>query len=283
MTLSNQKSCCPGESQNKDVNAGQIKRLISEYYVSLLGNNNCCSQSCCSEKPNQKVAENLGYSQEKLADIPDDAAEHSFGCGTPLAYAEVKNGDVVLDLGSGAGIDVFLASKMVETEGRAIGLDMTQEMIDRARKNAAEAGIQNVEFRLGEMEDMPVESESIDWIISNCVINLSPDKNKVFSEAFRVLKSGGRMLISDIVADGLPEEVRHSPAIWTSCIGGAIPENDYLQAFRNAGFQDIKILNKVEFSSALLEQSLNCYFEDSKQTGKADIELASITVSATKL
>ena len=284
MTLNDGKSCCAEESQKQNADAVQIKQSVRDHYAALIEKQSCCcSQSCCSEASEQEVAELLGYRSEELAEIPEDAVEHSFGCGTPLVYADVKEGDVVLDLGSGAGIDVFLASKMVGAEGKVMGLDMTQEMIDRARENAEEAGIQNVEFRLGEMEDMPVEDESIDWIMSNCVINLSPDKSKVFSEAFRVLKAGGKMMISDIVADGLPEDVRKNPTIWSCCIGGAMPEDDYLQTFRDAGFQDVRIVDKAEYNSAFLEQFLDCCPADSKQAGKADIKIASITVSAVKL
>jgi len=281
MTLGNAKSCCAGESRNMD--EAQIKRYVRDYYAGLIDKQSCCcSQSCCSEVSERELAELIGYSSEELAEIPEDAVEHSFGCGTPLAYADVKEGDVVLDLGSGAGIDVFLASRMVGAGGKVIGLDMTQEMVDRARKNAQEAGIQNVEFRLGEMEDMPIEDDSIDWVISNCVINLSPDKSKVFSEAFRVLKAGGKMMISDIVADGLPESVRENPTIWSCCIGGAMPEDEYLQAFRDAGFRDVKIVGKAEYNSALLERLLDCCPTDSKQSGEAGIRIASVTVSAIK-
>lgn len=283
MALNEAKSCCAGESQNEDINAAQIRQSVSDYYAALIERQSCCcSESCCPERPRRTAAENVGYNAEELAEIPDDAAEQSFGCGTPLAYADVKKGDVVLDLGSGAGIDVFLASRMVEAEGKVIGLDMTQKMIDRARKNAAEAGIQNVEFRLGEMEDMPVEDESVDWVISNCVINLSPDKGKVFGEASRVLKAGGRMLVSDIVADGLPESMRKDPTIWSCCIGGAMPEDDYLQAFRDAGLRNVKILSKVVYNPAILEKYSDCCPADSEQSEKTDTKLASITVSATK-
>jgi len=282
MTLNDEKSCCAGESQKQNVDSAQIKQAVSRHYVGLIEKQSCCSQPCCSESKHE-AAESLGYGSEELAGIPDDAAEHAFGCGTPVAHADIKEGDVVLDLGSGAGIDVFLASKMVGAEGKVIGLDMTKEMIDRARENAAEAGIQNVEFRLGEMEDMPVEDASVDWIISNCVINLSPDKSEVFGEAFRVLKSGGRMLVSDIVADGLPESVRKNPTVWACCIGGAMPEDDYLQAFRGAGFQDVRILAKVEYNPAALDKYLDCCSTDSKPSGESDVKIASITVSASKL
>jgi SAM-dependent methyltransferase len=230
-----------------------------------------------------------GYTEEQISQLPEDVVNNSFGCGNPVALAEIKEGDVVLDLGSGVGIDVFLASKRVGPNGKAIGVDMTPQMIAKARKNAARMGVNNVEFRLGEMEAMPVESNSVDLIISNCVINLSPDKDKVFSEAFRVLKPNGRMLISDIVAKNLPEVIKSDMESWAGCIAGALEEEEYLEKIRRTGFADVHIADKTKFDLAILEDSC-CDLSDALgeevmakvATDLDKIEVASIKVSATK-
>jgi ubiquinone/menaquinone biosynthesis C-methylase UbiE len=169
----------------------------------------------------------------------------SLGCGNPLAIAELQPGEVVLDLGSGGGIDCFLAARKVGTEGRVIGLDMTPDMIKLARRNAKKLDAQNVDFRYGEMEDMPLPSESVDVVISNCVINLSPDKDAVFGEAFRVLRPGGRLSVSDMVVDGeLPEALRQNLNAWAGCIAGALDELDYLDKIRAAGFTRVEVLSR---------------------------------------
>ncbi|MCJ7668450.1 MAG: arsenite methyltransferase, partial [Anaerolineae bacterium] len=180
----------------------------------------CCpSSSCCT--PEEACTAATLYSSEDLAGLPSSVMGVTLGCGNPTAIAGLKPGEVVLDLGSGGGIDVFLAARKVGPTGKVIGLDMTQEMIDLAQRNAWKVGAQNVEFRLGEMEDMPFEDESIDVIISNCVINLSPDKDRVFAEAYRVLKPGGRMAVSDLVTEGgLPSAVKESVEAWVGCVAG---------------------------------------------------------------
>jgi SAM-dependent methyltransferase len=170
---------------------------------------------------------------------------NSFGCGNPVAFSKMQPGDVVLDLGSGAGIDLLLAAKKVGPEGRVIGVDMTDEMIDRARENAAGAGLTNVEVRKGLIEELPVEDASVDWVISNCVINLSPEKDRVFAEIARVLKPGGRMRVSDIVAEELPDWVKQNDALYCSCIGGAIPEADYLAGLEAAGLVDAVVEDRL--------------------------------------
>ncbi|MFW9975058.1 MAG: arsenite methyltransferase [Candidatus Thorarchaeota archaeon] len=206
------------------------------------------SSSCCGPKQEVKVtrinlAEALGYDTEG---IPTGATESFAGCGNPVALASLKDGEVVLDLGSGAGLDMFVASKKVGATGKVIGVDMTPAMIEKARKNAEELGITNVEFRFGDIEDMPVEDDSVDVVISNCVINLAPDKGKVFREAYRVLKPGGRVMVSDIVlSKPLPQEIRDEVITYTGCIGGAILDGEYLQHMRDAGFQDVKITSKA--------------------------------------
>ncbi|MEM3531507.1 MAG: arsenite methyltransferase [Candidatus Methanomethyliaceae archaeon] len=171
------------------------------------------------------------------------------GCGNPVALASIKEGETVLDLGSGGGIDVFLAAKKVGTKGKVIGVDMTEEMINKARDVASKYGYNNVEFRLGEIENLPIESESVDVIISNCVINLSPDKERVFREAYRVLKPGGRIMISDLVTEGeLPETLKKSFDAWANCVAGALEKNDYLGVIRKAGFKNVKIVSETPYT-----------------------------------
>lgn len=212
----------------------------------------CCSgASCCGALSMESYAASIGYTVEELGELPEHTVSASAGCGNPTALAALKEGEVVLDLGSGGGIDVFLASKKVGPSGRAIGVDMTQEMIDLASKSAAKMGVENVEFRLGEIEDLPVDNEAVDVIISNCVINLSPDKDRVFREAYRVLKPGGRITVSDIVTDGpLPEEIRENPDQWAACIAGALDQRDYIDKISKAGFQNVKVLSRKGFNIA---------------------------------
>ncbi|TET52025.1 MAG: arsenite methyltransferase [Anaerolineales bacterium] len=210
----------------------------------------CCGSSAETAR-DTGVAAGL-YAAEALAGLPDGAPGASLGCGDPTAIASLKPGDVVLDLGAGGGIDCFLAANKVGPEGRVIGLDMTPEMIKLARRNAKEMGLTNVDFRFGEMEDIPLPDESVDVIISNCVINLSPDKDAVFSEAFRVLRPGGRMSVSDIVVDGqLPEAVQESLAAWCGCISGGLEEAEYLARIRAAGFDDVEIVSRNQATTAL--------------------------------
>ena len=221
---------------------------IAAEFVEKGGPASCCppeQASCCG--PSQTDVTQLTnamrlYSAQELADLPESVTDAAMGCGNPTAIAELQPGEVVLDLGSGGGIDCFLAARQVGPQGRVIGLDMTPEMIKLARRNAKKVGATNVEFRYGEMEDMPLPDESVDVIISNCVINLSPDKDKVFSEAYRVLRPGGRLAISDIVTYGpLPEVVRSSLEAWAGCVAGALDETVYLDKMRQAGFTQIEV------------------------------------------
>ncbi len=191
------------------------------------------------------VAAVAGYDQTELRALPSDAVANSFGCGNPLALAEVSPGQVVVDIGSGAGIDCLLAARKVGPTGRVIGIDMTPVMIEKAKENARRAGVSQVEFRLGEAESMPVEDGTADWVISNCVINLSPDKPRVFREAFRVLKPGGRLSITDIMVEDLPWFLRRSPALYTACVAGAISETQYLNGLRAAGFSDVQVTERI--------------------------------------
>jgi arsenite methyltransferase len=226
---------------------------IARRYVEEPGRASCCgpsqaADSCCGPSATTieitEAASRL-YAGEELDELPESVTDVSLGCGNPTAIAELKPGEVVLDLGSGGGIDCFLAAKKVGPEGRVIGLDMTPDMIKLARRNAKKIGATNVEFRFGEMEEMPLEDASVDVIISNCVVNLSPDKDAVFGEANRVLRPGGRMSISDIVIHGeLPESIRNRLDVWAGCVAGALDESDYLSKIRAAGFEDVEVVSR---------------------------------------
>ncbi len=217
-----------------------VRRRYGEIAAQAQEATSCCpSSSCCT--PEEACSAAALYSSEELSGLPESVTEMAMGCGNPSAIAGLKPGEVVLDLGSGGGIDLFLAAQKVGPTGKAIGLDMTQEMIDLAQNNAQKVGVQNVEFRLGEIEGMPFEDDSIDVIISNCVINLSPDKDRVFAEAYRVLKPGGRMVISDLVTEGhLPLAVKESVEAWVGCVAGALDKREYLEKIEAAGFIDLK-------------------------------------------
>lgn len=205
---------------------------------------------CCGPPEQHGVVTKLaGYGGEELQSLPADAVVNSFGCGNPVAFANLREGQVILDLGSGAGIDILLAAKKVGPTGRAIGIDMTDEMIARARENIGASGLTNVEVRKGIIEDLPVESESVDWVISNCVINLSPEKDRVFAEIQRVLKPGGRISISDIVVQDLPEWVEHDPRLYSACVAGAISEEEYMQGLRDAGLTDVQVTDRIVYDS----------------------------------
>ncbi len=226
----------------------EIKEHVKKRYseIAQLGES-CCSSSCCSPSATDRTMQ-IGYSEDEMKDIPE-ASIMGLGCGNPVALASLKEGEDVLDLGSGGGIDVFLAAKKVGAKGRVIGVDMTEEMIDRARATALEYGYENVEFRFGEIENLPVEDGSVNVVISNCVVNLSPDKEKVFQEAFRVLRTGGRLLISDIVTEGeLPDQVRKNFDAWAGCIAGALEKNQYLDTIRRAGFKNVRIVSQSTFN-----------------------------------
>jgi len=226
----------------------KIKAQVQAYYSERVQNpaaGGCCTKSS-SHAPS--IPDLAGYQREVLTSIPTAAAEKSFGCGDPLAFAEVQPGQTVLDIGSGAGIDCFIASQKVGPTGKVIGLDMTPAMLETARRNAREGGYTNVEFRQGEAENMPVEDGSVDWVISNCVINLSPAKEKVFAEINRVLKPDGRLSISDIVADALPDFVRQDKAAYCGCIGGAIPEAEYLNLLAQAGLVDVRVEARLDYT-----------------------------------
>ncbi len=247
------KMPCCGTSEVVPQQTNEVKEYVKQRYAGMVkapGKRSCCGAA--SGQLDAKVALSAGYTEDQLSGLPAHAMEHSFGCGNPVALAGIEPGQTVLDIGSGAGIDVLLAARKVGPAGRVIGLDMTPEMIEAAKTNAAEAGVTNVEFRLGDAEDMPVDSGTVDWIISNCVINLAPDKAKVFSEAYRVLRPGGGILVSDLVTHDLPENVRHSLEAWAGCVAGALEEGDYIAAIREAGFSDVDIVARVDYDAGMI-------------------------------
>lgn len=232
-----------------------IKQDVREAYGKIAREgSSCCgsSGSCCGDNrfaasPSQLV----GYTEAELKSIPE-GADLGLGCGNPVALASLKAGETVLDLGSGPGMDCFLSSVIVGKNGKVIGVDMTPEMLDRARANAKKGNYKNVEFRLGEIENIPVADNSVDAVISNCVINLSNDKGRVFEEAYRVLKPGGRLMVSDIVLEkDLPETLKNSSEAYCSCIAGAALKNDYLKIIKAAGFQSIEVVGETTSSVQL--------------------------------
>ncbi|MEE9520154.1 MAG: arsenite methyltransferase [Dehalococcoidales bacterium] len=228
----------------------EIKKKVREGYAEIAKKErSCCAptSSCGSADLAQTVSKNIGYTDEELGSVPE-GANLGLGCGNPVALASLAEGETVLDLGSGAGFDCFLAANRVGKTGRVIGVDMTPEMIEKARANAQKSDYQNVEFRLGEIENIPAADNSVDVVISNCVINLSPDKGRVFQEMFRVLKPGGRLMVSDIVLlKELPDFIKDSIAAYVGCISGALMKDDYIEAIGKAGFQKVKIIDEAPF------------------------------------
>jgi arsenite methyltransferase len=235
------------------MNEKKIREQVSRDYARAV-TASACGSCCCGSAavPKYTVSKLAGYTSEELAALPPEAVVNSFGCGNPLAFSAIQPGQVVLDLGSGAGIDILLAAKKVGPTGRVIGVDMTDEMIAKARENIAAAGLGNAEVRKGLIEEMPVEDDSVDWVISNCVINLSPEKPRVFAEIARVLKPGGWMLVSDIVAEALPEEIRNDPALYSGCIAGAISETVYVQGLKDAGLANVEVVERLVYDQSQL-------------------------------
>lgn len=219
--------------------AQEIKQVVKEHYEQLAQE----GQSCCGDARTGYL-EQIGYAKEDLAKLDDGVLSVGAGCGSPVALAELREGETVLDLGSGGGIDVFLAAQKVGQCGRAIGVDMTEAMVERARANAQKMGITNVEFLFGEIESLPLKDASVDVVISNCVVNLAPDKGRVFREAFRVLKPGGRLIVSDLVTYGqmLPL-LKENLQAWAGCVAGALEDEAYLKTIRDAGFQRVEIID----------------------------------------
>jgi len=237
--------------QEKDV-----KKNVKEGYAKIaVQGGSCCgpASSCCGSVDfAQDISRKIGYSDEELKTVPE-SANLGLGCGNPVALASLRDGETVLDLGSGAGFDSFLAANKVGEKGKVIGVDMTPEMIEKAKENARKGSYGNVEFRLGEIEKLPVLDNSIDAVISNCVINLSPDKGKTFQEAFRVLKPGGRLMISDIVLlKKLPKLIKESIEAYIGCLSGAVMKDEYLEKIKAAGFEDVRVIDETAFPIELI-------------------------------
>jgi len=215
----------------------EIKKIVKDRYKEIAVSGSSCGCGCNSAK---SISKSIGYSEEELKIVGE--ANLGLGCGNPLAFGKIKEGDIVLDLGSGAGIDAILAAKKVGSKGKVIGVDMTEEMVERARINAKKQNITNVEFLLGEIESLPLKDNSVDTIITNCVINLTPDKAKTFNEAYRVLKPGGKIYLSDIILlKELSKEQKNNKDLLTGCVAGALLKEDYLNKIKKAGF-DVHIL-----------------------------------------
>ena len=237
----------------------KVRKVVREGYAKIARqDSSCCStcapkNSCCgSTDMAQNISKNIGYTDEELKVVPE-GANLGLGCGNPTTLAGLKEGETVLDLGSGAGLDCFLAAKKVGENGKVIGIDMTPEMVEKARENATKGDFKNVEFRLGEIENLPVADNSVDIIVSNCVINLSPDKQRVFNDAFRVLKPGGRMMVSDIVLlKELPDMIKNSVEAYIGCLSGAIKKDEYLQMIKKAGFQQVDVIDETFFPVELM-------------------------------
>jgi arsenite methyltransferase len=221
----------------------QLHEIVRDYYANKASSGDCCDDSCCSSS--------TFYSADLIEKLPEDIANFSLGCGDPVTLAGLRPGETVVDLGSGGGLDCFLAARQVGESGKVIGIDMTPEMLERARAAALKIGVDNVEFRHGFLEDLPVEDATVDVVISNCVINLSPDKPQVLREVFRVLKPGGRLAVSDIVLNGeLSEEVQNNPEAWSACISGAIQAEEYARQLGEAGFIEVEVTPLGAFEEA---------------------------------
>jgi arsenite methyltransferase len=275
------------------------KQVRSRYGNIVKQSGSCCGgrsaspgiSSCCgatSTDSAREMSKKVGYSDTDVNAVPE-GANLGLGCGNPVALASLKRGETVLDLGSGAGFDCFLAAARVGPEGKVIGVDMTPEMLDKARENIRKGKYQNVEFRLGEIENLPVGDNSVDAIISNCVINLSTDKPRVFREAFRVLKPGGRLMVSDIVLlTELPEQILNSIEAYAGCIAGASSKSDYIAAIEAAGFRDVKVVDETVFpiGSVSTDPMVKSIIEETnikpEQLKKVASSIVSIKVSAIK-
>ena len=230
-----------------------IKKEVNDRYRDIVLSNGSCCSGCDCGSANVEINPLIDYSAEGVEVV--EGSDLGLGCGMPTQFVQIEPGQTVLDLGSGAGIDVFLAAKKVGPTGLAIGVDMTEEMIEKARTNARNAGITNVDFRLGEIENLPVADQTVDLVLSNCVINLVPDKRRAFAEIHRVLKSGGRFCISDVVTYGqMPEEMRQDMSLWAGCVAGAIDKEEYLELIRESGFEDLKT-HQYSFYDAVKQEN----------------------------
>lgn len=262
-----------------------IKKIVREGYAKIAKqNSSCCSpvSSCCSGTTTaENISKQIGYTEAELTTV-SAGANLGLGCGNPVALASLKKGETVLDLGSGAGFDCFLAAKKVGKSGKVIGVDMTPEMLDKARENARKGAYTNVEFRLGEIENIPAADNSVDAVISNCVINLAPDKKRVFKEAFRILKPGGRLMVSDLVLlNQLPKVIKESVTAYIGCLSGAILKNDYLLAIKQAGFITVTVIDETSYSIDLManDSTAQAIIEDFNIPAKEIKNIAQAVIS----
>jgi arsenite methyltransferase len=269
----------------------KVKKLVRNRYAKVAKTNgSCCASkvSCCYAPTNDQVSKMIGYSEEEMNAVPE-GANLGLGCGNPTALASLKEGERVLDLGSGAGFDCFLAAKKVGKQGKVIGVDMTPEMLDKARANAKKGKYTNIEFRLGEIENLPLADNSVDVIISNCVINLAPNKRRVFEEAFRVLAPKGRLMVSDIVLlKELPESIQKNVEAYAGCISGAELKDRYLELIREAGFKEVKVIDEKTYpleyiiSESTLKDTIKMTSMTEAEVREAAKTVVSVKVSAIK-
>jgi arsenite methyltransferase len=266
----------------------EIKKSVRERYGQIAKSGSKpqprAQSCCCGSGSSDDISTMIGYAPDELKEIPA-GADLGLGCGNPIALASLKEGETVLDLGSGAGIDCFLAARKVGKNGKVIGVDMTHEMLEKARRNAEKGKYANVEFRLGEIENLPVADNQVDAVISNCVINLVPDKKRAFKEAFRVLKPGGRLMVSDIVLlKKLPESVRKSVAAYTACVSGALLKDDYIKAVKSAGFTQVAVVDESRYPLDLIEDdSLACDCVGELDIPKADLKRTADSIASIKV
>lgn len=269
----------------------EIKQIVKKRYGMIAQQGtSCCGTggSCGPVGLQESISKKIGYTDNDLRQVPE-GANLGLGCGNPLALASLKEGDVVIDLGSGAGVDCFIAANIVGAMGRVIGIDMTDEMLEKARENAIKGNYSNVEFRLGEIENLPVADETADMVISNCVINLSPDKPRVFKEAYRVLKPGGMLMISDLVLlRELPPSVKGHVEAYVGCIAGAMLKDEYIDSIKAAGFGEVRILEEASYPVGFISddpaagsviQELNISAEELQEASQS---VVSVKVSGTK-
>jgi len=268
----------------------KIKKIVRNRYAKIAKtNSSCCTASCgCGAQTNKEMSKLVGYSEEEMDSVPE-GANMGLGCGNPTALASLKEGETILDLGSGGGFDCFLAANKVGKTGKVIGVDMTPEMLEKARANARKNKYKNVEFRLGEIENLPVADNAVDVVISNCVINLSPDKKRVFEEAYRTLSPNGRLMVSDIVLlEDLPDVIRKNAEAYGACIAGAEKKERYLALIEGAGFRNVKIIEETIFpiedvlSDPSVQKVIKTLKLSEQQLKKIERSIVSIKVSATK-
>jgi SAM-dependent methyltransferase len=264
--------------------AQNVKKLVRKGYaaVATKKSSGCvCGPSCCGGSA-EDMSSRVGYSKKEMNAVPE-GANLGLGCGNPVAMASLRKGETVLDLGSGAGFDSFLAANRVGKGGRVIGVDMTPEMLDKARQNARKGGYKNVEFRLGEIENLPAADSSVDVIISNCVINLAPDKARVFGEAARVLRKGGRLMVSDIVlSKKLPQRILKSQAAYVGCISGAIMKSEYLALIKDAGFSHVEVVSESPYPvEGMADGSASC--GSGMELSRKDLEAAARSIVSVKV